>query len=34
VAFRPPILDRDGAPLDPTQFLQALHKGHNPRTPG
>jgi hypothetical protein len=29
-ALRPTILDRDGAPLDPPEFAQPLHKTGNP----
>src|SRR5262249_59855743 len=31
-ALRPAILDRDGAPLDPPEFAQPLHKRGNPLT--
>ena len=34
VSFGPTILDRDGATLDPTEFVQPLHKSGNPIPPG
>ena len=30
MSFRPAILDRDGATLDPAEFTQSLHKGGGP----
>ena len=32
-SLRPTILDCDGPTLDPTEFMQSLHKGSSPRTP-
>src|SRR5215471_15002511 len=32
-SFRPAILDRDGATLDPPEFMQSLHKSRSPGTP-
>ena len=32
-SLRPAILDRNGAPLNPAEFVQSLHKGGGPRTP-
>src|SRR5262249_29726575 len=32
-SLRPAILDRNGAPLNPAEFVQSLHKGGGPGTP-
>src|SRR5262249_44856330 len=33
-SLRPAILDRDGATLDPPEFMQSRHKSCRPSTPG
>jgi len=33
-SLRPAILDRDGAPVGPPEFVQPLHEGRSPRCPG
>jgi hypothetical protein len=33
-SLRPVILDRDGAPLDPAEFTESLHKSGSPWDPG
>src|SRR5262249_54871244 len=33
-ALRPPILDCDGAPVDPAVFMQPLQKNSSPGSPG
>ena len=33
LALRPAIFDRNGAPLNPAEFVQSLHKGGGPGTP-
>ncbi len=33
-SLRPAILDRDGAPVGPAEFVQPLHESRSPRCPG